>query len=472
MLLFERAKRPILAEGDDQLHFFVRYLRRKYERGLAIIYSVEKKKQRSRHDWSHTITLTFDEHALQGSRILLHEQSFQNAPCISHATGVLQANDLGLSLQPFPADSKLTALAICCDATYESPLWRDVQAAAQLQLGDEQWQLITAQTTPVRYKPANRCVLRYTLTLESPEKKTVEQLTLFGKLYVNKQQAYEVQAVQQALYQEAIQRSISPPFLPRPLYIDRELGITFNEAIQTTHAGELLRTGLQALRPQIVRRAHGRDVVVPVDELRLAALALARLHTSAVRPYKSSPRTGAKEAVRVYERTQRIAEAHSEQAKEIHALAFQLMLRLEADAPDSYRPAHGGFKASQLLFRGHNVYVVDFDGFCLADAALDVGYFLAYLRPSALWYRRAGMRKWFEDAAEVFISTYRQAMWNLMEEQTEVDGIVRRPKLYEAALLFKIATRRVNRLNSPRPQELCAILAEIAMCLVHEAGGN
>jgi len=38
-----------------------------------------------------------------------------------------------------------------------------------------------------------------------------------------------------------------------------------------------------------------------------------------------------------------------------------------------------------------------------------------------------------------------------------VDGILQRSKLYEVAIIFKIATRRVNRLNSPRPKELAAM---------------
>jgi aminoglycoside phosphotransferase (APT) family kinase protein len=133
--------------------------------------------------------------------------------------------------------------------------------------------------------------------------------------------------------------------------------------------------------------------------------------------------------------------------------------------PDAYRPAHGGFKASQLLFHSHHVFVVDFDGFCLADPALDVGYFLAYLRPSGLWYSRPGMRQWFEAAAGIFRSAYRQAMLAHGVAETVVEGVLERSRLYEAALIFKIATRRVNRLNSPRPHELSAMLSEIAACL-------
>jgi len=160
-----------------------------------------------------------------------------------------------------------------------------------------------------------------------------------------------------------------------------------------------------------------------------------------------------------------IAGHNPDQAQEVQRLAQQLATRLETLQPDAYRSAHGGFKASQLLFHSHRVFVVDFDGFCLADPALDVGYFLAYLRPSGLWYHHPGMMPWFQAAAEVFTTAYRQAMLELGVPQDAVDGILQRSRLYEAALLFKIATRRVNRLNSPRPKELAAMLEEVAACL-------
>ena len=123
-----------------------------------------------------------------------------------------------------------------------------------------------------------------------------------------------------------------------------------------------------------------------------------------------------------------------------------------------------------MLFLGQRVFVVDFDGFCLADPALDVGYFLAYLRPSSLWYHRAGMRRWFEGAAACFTSAYRQTLHERGIDEAATDGILQRGRLYEAAVLFKIATRRVHRLNSPRPGELSTMLTEIGFCLSHAAG--
>jgi len=204
---------------------------------------------------------------------------------------------------------------------------------------------------------------------------------------------------------------------------------------------------------------------IPVEELRLTAAVLARLHTSAVQPAEGAPRTGAKEAKRARERAALIASHNPAQAEETQRLARELAARLEATRPDSYRPAHGGFKSSQLLFHSHQVFVVDFDGFCMADAALDVGYFLAYLRPSGLWYHSPGMREWFEAAAHVFTTTYHQAMLESGATSSAIDAILERSRLYEAALVFKIATRRVNRLNSPRPKELSTMLDEIAVCL-------
>jgi hypothetical protein len=195
--------------------------------------------------------------------------------------------------------------------------------------------------------------------------------------------------------------------------MNKILGLTFNEAVQPSNPEELLRIGGRILRPQMEYGRGGEitNVIVPTEELGLTAIALARLHTSTVQPHESTPRTGAKEAKRARERALLIAASNPTQAEDVLRLAQQLAVRLETQQPDAYRSAHGGFKASQLLFHSHHVFVV-----------------------------------------------------------ATVDGILERSRLYEAALLFKIATRRVNRLNSPRPQELSGMLGEIAACLSDEPG--
>jgi hypothetical protein len=90
-----------------------------------------------------------------------------------------------------------------------------------------------------------------------------------------------------------------------------------------------------------------------------------------------------------------------------------------------------------------------------------VGYFLAYLRPAGLWYHRAGRRAWFEAAAEAFRSAYLHRLAERGEPEAVRAGIVGRAPVYEAALLLKVAARRVNRLHSPRPGEVAAVLDEV-----------
>jgi Phosphotransferase enzyme family len=489
-LLYQRADRPLLPGAQGTLGLFVRYLRRKPARGLAVIYAVDELGHANKahsNDPDRSVSLTLDESALDGAHILFTKTQAQEAPLEVQEAGVLRAKDIGLSVQAFPADSSLPALAASCDTTPYSPLFEALQSAVRIQLGDDTWQLVSARAVPVRYKPANRCVIRYHLALEHGKEDgaTSRNLTLFGKVYSDPEQARSVQALQQRLYDEQASKTKvatdiqsaegtlvtahggSSPLLPRPLGMIESLGLTFNAAVQPSNYHEQLLMGTRALRPRIETGKGGEitDLVIPTEELWLTAIALARLHTSTVRPEEKAPRTGAKEAKRARERASLIAGHNPAQAEEVLRLAEQLATRLETLQPDLYRPAHGGFKASQLLFHSHKVFVVDFDGFCLADSALDVGYFLAYLRPSGLWYHRPGMMPWFKAAAEVFTTTYRQAMLELGVTEAAIDGILQRSKLYEAALLFKIATRRVNRLNSPRPKELAAMLEEVAACL-------
>lgn len=481
-MLFERVQRPLLAEAQGPIGLFVRYLRRKPERGLAVIYSVDEIRTAGKiahtNDPNRSVSLTLDEQALNGAHILFTASQAQQAPLAVQPTGVLRVDDLGLSVQAFPADSSLPALAASCDTAKDGPLFQALLSAAQLQLNDDAWQLIAASAEPVRYKPANRCVIRYRLHLEHSATAAQKSVTIFGKVYANPEQARSVQALIQQLYDEQHHEQ-GTSFLPRPLGMIDALGLTLNEAIQPVETASdvaesdtwhHLRTGTRALQPQLERGSGGDIVriVLPSEELVLTAKALAELHTSAIYPNKNAPRTGAKEAKRALERAGLIAGRNPEQAEETQHLAAQLAQRLTQLQPDAYRPAHGGFKASQLLFHSHRVFIVDFDGFCCADSALDVGYFLAYLRPSGLWYQRPGMRQWFEGAAQLFVETYQQAMLERGVALSTVQGIVERARLYQAALLFKIATRRVNRLNSPRSKELSAMLREIAACLAGE----
>jgi len=476
--LFKLTHHELLPGSQRPSDLFVRYLRRKAGRGLAVIYDAcELLPRHQRKTAVHrAISLTLDEQALAGSSIRITPEQARNAVLEQTSSGIVQAIDLGMALQAFPADSSLPTLAACCDTSTTSPLFSSLQEAARAVLADSRWNLYTARAVPVRYKPASRCVIRYELVLARENgSDSTRALSLFGKVYADPAQARTVQELMQQLYAEQLAFKGSTvagftqqiPFLPRPLLFAESARLGLNEAVQALTPGGILRTGASVLQPRILWERGGKTTPAepPANELRLAAIALARLHTSQVKPDEKTVRSGAKEAKRARERAGLLAGYYPAQAADIQDLVQALAHHLENLQPPVYRPAHGGFKASQLLYHDETISVVDFDGFCLADPALDVGYFLAYLRPSGLWYGRQGMRPWFETASEIFTTTYARALQELGISSEETMGILQRSQLYAAALLFKIATRRVNRLNSPRTQELAGMLGEIASCL-------
>lgn len=479
--ILARSHQQPLPDTAQPWELFVRYLRRKPERGLAVIYDACEIRSRSqRPSAAHrTVSLTLAESALIGSTIRLTSPQIQHTSLTTSATGLVQVGELGLALQTFPADSDLPHLAACCDTSATSTLFASLQKAARVLLANHDWQLCNAQATPIRYKPASRCVIRYDLALQHRDGQQ-RTLSIFGKVYANPTQARAVHELLHRLYDEQNAQegsivagyTLHAPLLPRPLHYLEEYGLTLNEAVQPNTSQGKFSTGPTMLRPHTSQQRGGKIVasLTPDLALHLAAVALARIHTSSIDPGQAPLRTGAKEAKRARERATLLAGYYPAQAATIQELARTLAQRLEALQPATYRPAHGGFKASQLLYPSGAVAVVDFDGFCLADPALDVGYFLAYLRPSGLWYQRQGMRAWFEAAAGVFVTAYTRASVELGVSPAECAGIAQRAQLYAAALLFKIATRRVNRLNSPRASELANILTEITACLVQSTG--
>ena len=155
----------------------------------------------------------------------------------------------------------------------------------------------------------------------------------------------------------------------------------------------------------------GTDVIrfgprQPTEALRRAAQALADLHTSAATLPAGPVRTGPDEAAKAAKRATTLGGYAPELAEDAARVAQSIGHALTGMACGRLMSSHGSYKPSQLLFRSDSVFVIDFDQFCEADGALDVGYFLAYLRPPGLWYRRAGTRAWFDEAAATFLAAY------------------------------------------------------------------
>ena len=91
-LLFERAGRPLLPGAVSTPGLFVRYLRRKPARGLAVIYAVDEvghPKSEHARDPHRSVSLTLDEQALDGAVIQFSEAQARATALEVQPTGVL-----------------------------------------------------------------------------------------------------------------------------------------------------------------------------------------------------------------------------------------------------------------------------------------------------------------------------------------------------------------------------------------------
>ncbi|MBB3086233.1 phosphotransferase family protein [Geodermatophilus sabuli] len=412
-------------QGTDRVRPPLRYLRRKPGRGLVAVFGPGRS--------GDVYTVTVDERSL--------------------LEGSDGATLSGSTVQAFPDDPELPHLDAVMTPSEHADLAAALESAARAAhhvLPD--WQLLDVAAEPVRYKPGNRCVLRYRLRFGGPGTgDATRTCTLVAKLY---QDLQEAQAADDLLTRLRDQAAV--PWTARPLGVVPGLPLALTEDLGSRRDRVPAHSGPDVVHP-------GSDDAFEV--VRRAARALAELHTSGVDTGGLSRRTGVEEAGKAGKRARLLEQYVPDLVPVARPVTDAVCAALAALPTDTLRPGHGSYKPSQLMVRDGSVFLVDFDQFCLADPALDVGYFLAYLRPAGLWYHRAGRRAWFEAAAGAFLSAYAERLAERGESAATCAGIARRAPVFEAALLLKIAVRRANRLHSPRPGEVAAVLDEASRCL-------
>jgi hypothetical protein len=437
----QTAARPRVAAATEALDGYLtrqdaarprpalRYLRRKPGRGLVAVFGPD--------DEGEVYTVAVDERSLTGA-----------------ADGAGPAEP---TVHRFPVDPKLPHLAAVMAPSRHRLLAETLESTARrVHRVPPDWLLLDTAAEPVRYKPGDRCVLRYRLRFGAPATDEapvppVRTGTLVAKLYQEESEAQDADDLLARLRADA-----AITWTARPLGVVPRLPLALTEDLGSGRDPVPARSGPDVVHP-------GAPDAVAV--LGRAARALAELHTSDRDVANLPVRRGADEAGKAARRAALLEQHVPVLGPEIRRVTGPLCDRLAALPTDPLRPAHGSYKLSQLLIRDGVVFLVDFDQFCLADPALDVGYFLAYLRPAGLWYHRAGRRGWFQTAAGAFLSAYRRRLTERGESEATARGVAERAPVYEAALLLKIAARRANRLHSPRPGEVAAVLAEVSGCL-------
>jgi aminoglycoside phosphotransferase (APT) family kinase protein len=327
---------------------------------------------------------------------------------------------------------------------------------------------LPVRATAVRYKPGERCVIRYDV---EDDRSGQVLAAAFGKVLPQAEAAARLDAVQHALVAE-------PPIVPFPVGLVPELGLTLSRA-----AGPGWRPGTRVLVQSGRTAGDDQDLC---GDLTATGTLLARLHAVPLTALTCEPPVRAvADDLRALASRAAALRASCPAASRAADLAEPLAERLLGSAPDpaSHVLTHGAFKPSQLLFGPpaqsgsaggaatdlSGPIVTDLDGVAAGEAARDLGYLLAYLRPHQLTSGRAGQAAFVAHAARSTLVARAYSRVRFMGTQpgpaSDPVQLLARARLYEAAILYKIAHRRVNRLQSARPRELQGLADQVAALL-------
>ncbi|MFP5372416.1 MAG: hypothetical protein ACLGI3_16935, partial [Actinomycetes bacterium] len=243
------------------------YLRRKPGRGLVAVFGPD--------DRRNVFTVTADE------RSLLAVPDGTAPPSV-------------FTIQHFPVDPELPHLRTVMAPSEHRRLAEVLESTARRFHGvPSDWPLLRVEAEPVRYKPGDRCVLRYRLGFAGPgaaggADAATRTCTLVAKLY---RQPGEAEAADDLLTR--LRRQAGVAWTARPLGVVPGLPLALTEDLGSAHDSVPAHSGLHLIRPG----SEGAvDVIVG------AARALAELHTSGLDTAGLSRRTGADEATKASKR--------------------------------------------------------------------------------------------------------------------------------------------------------------------------
>ncbi len=285
-------------------------------------------------------------------------------------TPVALFEPLAMSVSLFPIDGELPTLVGATDPAAMLEILRGVVERAS----GTPFTPRRCRVDVAHYPREHHCVLRYTLD----DGNGAPPLTLFGKLAGDDRGALTMAAVPDL--RERILRGRRRPFaIPRPLAFVQPLRLVLLEAIpgapRISHLLKLrLGTGDEATRTPTLE-----------ETVAWAATVAAGLHTSGV---TLRPRRRLEDELLELEH----GFAALERISPVLGGEFRGWLDSVAacSAVTDPSPAcfsHGDFSPSQLVFYGAGCGLIDFDTICMAEPAMDLGQFLAYLRSTA---RKAG----------------------------------------------------------------------------------
>ena len=334
------------------------------------------------------------------------------------------AEDARLVVHPFPIDPSLPTLGRASDPAVVGRVARD-----RLALDSD------PVVELVRYPRQGACVLRYDFSASDQASSARPGLSLYGKVYGGAA-GLVVEGFLAALAR-ARARDLPVPAatFPTPVLVEPSMRLLVTSEIP----GQPLVRRLEAA----LGSGESRDARESLEPGFVASgRALAGLHQSDATTAPVHP-VGA-ELADLDRQLRLVASIWPRLAAPLRRHAN--LLAEEVPSTGEVVLSHGDFTPSQVLIDDERCGVVDLDGLCWADPALDIGRFLAQLDLIVMKACGEGGRSIAADLGDSFLRGYQEAS----DGAGEPAGTWSRVAFYRRASLLRSALHACRQLKAPR----------------------
>jgi ABC-type multidrug transport system fused ATPase/permease subunit len=361
-------------------------------------------------------------------------------------------DSLPMAVYAFPIDPELPTLIRASDPTEMMMVFRNTLPEA---LG-ESLVLDRCGVRPVRYARRRRCVLRYDVAGRVANSDRPAQLTLYGKVAADRPRRQADPALA-ALRERALDGTSGYRFrVPRLLAVRPELNLTVLERVPgAPRVGPLIKS--RVLGPQTAS-AIGLEEAVDA-----CAWIASSLHGWGIEV--GARRTFEDDLNALRPDLEVVARMSPDLGAQLGEWTRQIVDRASTLAPLPAKFSHGDFTHDQVLFDDHAAGLLDFDGLCLAEPALDLGQFCAYLRLACAKAEHAaqtGRSGLGDELCDRFVRTYVEAA---EMPHGEVRQLRDRIQVYEALRLVRVGGHSCQQLKATRLSTAVSVLEERIACM-------
>jgi hypothetical protein len=335
--------------------------------------------------WSGTYNLTIEEPGAGAKRAVALRGTL-TAPRLRQGNGGEQHEisafgaegwrcvlpELGLELEPELPDTALAAMPQLTDpeqarALLERSIRERTPAYADMRI-------VNCTPEVLSYKPGSRCVIRYHLEYPPELAERGWPATVIAKTYRKDSKARNAFDGMQALWSSPLASGESVA-IAEPLAYVSELKLLVQAPIaEDLTLEDMLKSALRAGTPEHMEELYGY--------MRKAAAGLAAFHHSGARHGEPVALEDRFPEIRTLIGRLMVAEP------ELGHAATPLLRRLEtfaaAHPAGILVPTHGTFNPEQVLIHQDRIGFIDFDDFCMAEPALDVGLFCSAIRDTGM----------------------------------------------------------------------------------------